>query len=76
MFAALLPVVGGLWVAAGSVSKGVSRLPLGPLLAIPLTRWVRLAQRSYQLWRKLEAECGRPLLDLHGTLDVDEGDWA
>ncbi len=35
-FAALLPVVGGLWVAASSMSKGVGRLPLGPLLAIPL----------------------------------------
>jgi eukaryotic-like serine/threonine-protein kinase len=35
-FATLLPVVGGLWVAAGSASQSVSRLPLGPLLAIPL----------------------------------------
>ena len=35
-FAALLPAVGGLWVAAGSVSNGVRRLPLGPLLAVPL----------------------------------------
>ena len=34
--AALLPFVGGLWVAAGSVSGGTSRLPLGPLLSIPL----------------------------------------
>ncbi|QIN77186.1 protein kinase [Rubrobacter marinus] len=34
--AALLPAVGGLWVAAGSVSGGTSRLPLGPLLSIPL----------------------------------------
>ena len=35
--AAMLPAVGGLWVAAGSVSGGMSRLPLGPLLSIPLT---------------------------------------
>ncbi len=35
-FAALLPVVGVLWVAAGSVEPGLRRLPLGPLLAIPL----------------------------------------
>ena len=35
-FAAMLPAVGGVWVAAGSVSKGVGQLPLGPLLAIPL----------------------------------------
>ena len=34
--AALLPAVGGLWVAASSVSGGMSRLPLGPLLSIPL----------------------------------------
>ena len=34
--AALLPAVGGLWVAAGSISGGTSRLPLGPLLSIPL----------------------------------------
>jgi sarcosine oxidase len=34
---------------------------------------VRLAQRSYPLWRELEAEYGRPLIELHGTLDV--GDW-
>jgi hypothetical protein len=34
--AAMLPAVGGLWVAAGSVSGGMSRLPLGPLLSVPL----------------------------------------
>lgn len=38
-FATLLPVVGGVWVAAGSVSRGVGRLPLGPLLAIPLAAY-------------------------------------
>jgi hypothetical protein len=35
-FAALLPAVGGLWVAASSIGQSASRLPLGPLLAIPL----------------------------------------
>jgi eukaryotic-like serine/threonine-protein kinase len=35
-FAMLLPAVGGLWVAAGSIGQSASRLPLGPLLAIPL----------------------------------------
>ncbi|HEY6751109.1 MAG TPA: serine/threonine-protein kinase [Rubrobacteraceae bacterium] len=35
-FATLLPAVGGLWVAASSMGQSVSRLPLGPLLAIPL----------------------------------------
>src|SRR5215217_6407591 len=37
--AALLPIVGGLWIAAGSLSQGVSRLPLGPLLAIPFAAY-------------------------------------
>jgi hypothetical protein len=35
-FATLLPAVGGLWVAATSIGQSASRLPLGPLLAIPL----------------------------------------
>jgi eukaryotic-like serine/threonine-protein kinase len=38
-FATLLPTVGGLWIAAGSLSQGVSRLPLGPLLAIPFAAY-------------------------------------
>ena len=42
-------------------------------LSYPDVRWVRLAQESYPLWRELEAEVGRPLLELHGTLDL--GDW-
>ena len=37
--ATLLPAIGGLWVAVGSVSGGVSRLPLGPVLAIPLAAY-------------------------------------
>ncbi len=43
-------------------------------LSYPDARWVRLAQESFPLWRELEAECGMPLLDLHGTLDL--GNWA
>jgi sarcosine oxidase len=42
-------------------------------LSYPEGRWVRLAQESYPGWRALEAECGRPLLELHGTLDL--GAW-
>jgi hypothetical protein len=38
-FATLLPAVGGMWVAASSMSRGVGRLPLGPLLAIPLAAY-------------------------------------
>jgi sarcosine oxidase len=42
-------------------------------LSYPEVRWVRLAQESYPLWRELEAEFGRELLELRGTLDL--GDW-
>lgn len=35
-FSALLPAVGGVWVVAGSVDRGARRLPLGPLLVLPL----------------------------------------
>ena len=42
-------------------------------LSYPEERWVRLAQESYPLWRELEAECGRALLEQPGTLDL--GDW-
>ena len=42
-------------------------------LSYPEERWVRLAQESYPLWRELESECGRALLEQPGTLDI--GDW-
>jgi len=42
-------------------------------LSYPEERWVRLAQESYPLWRELESECGRALLEQPGTLDL--GDW-
>ena len=32
--------------------------------------WIRLAQRAYELWRELERESGRTLLELHGLVDV------
>ena len=51
-------------------SHGASRIIR---LSYPEARWVRLAQRSYSLWRELAAECGQELLSLHGTLDL--GDW-
>lgn len=51
-------------------SHGSSRIVR---LSYPDVRWVRLAQESFPLWRKLESESGRRLLDLHGTLDL--GDW-
>jgi sarcosine oxidase len=56
--------------ARGS-SHGSSRIVR---LSYPDERWVRLAQESFPLWRELEAESGRRLLDLQGTLDL--GDWA
>jgi sarcosine oxidase len=56
--------------ARGS-SHGSSRIVR---LSYPDERWVRLAQESLLLWRELEAESGRRLVELHGTLDL--GDWA
>ena len=36
-FAVLVPVLGGVWVmGAGSASRDVGRLPLGPVLSVPL----------------------------------------
>lgn len=35
-FAALVPALGGVWVAASSYNTGASRFPLGPVLAVPL----------------------------------------
>jgi sarcosine oxidase len=32
--------------------------------------WIRLAQRAYELWRELEEESGRTLLELGGLVDV------
>jgi sarcosine oxidase len=52
-------------------SHGASRIVR---LSYPDPHWVRLAQESYPLWRELEAESGRTLLEFHGTLDL--GDWG
>jgi hypothetical protein len=35
-FSALVPALGGVWVAGGYANKDVGRLPLGPVLAVPL----------------------------------------
>lgn len=36
-FSTLVPAIGGFWVlAGGAASSGVTRLPLGPILAVPL----------------------------------------
>jgi len=51
-------------------SHGTSRIVR---LSYPDERWVRFAQETFPLWRELEAESGRRLLELHGTLDL--GDW-
>ena len=51
-------------------SHGASRIVR---LSYPETRWVRLAQEAYPLWRELEAECGRTLLEQRGAIDL--GDW-
>jgi len=32
--------------------------------------WIRLAQRAYELWRELERESGRSLLELDGLVDA------
>jgi len=32
--------------------------------------WIELAQRAYELWRELERESGRTLLELDGLVDV------
>lgn len=34
-------------------------------------RWIRMAQRAYELWRAVERESGRRLLELHGLVDVE-----
>jgi hypothetical protein len=38
-FATLLPTVGGLWVVTSSADRSMGRLPLAPLIAIPLAAY-------------------------------------
>jgi sarcosine oxidase len=52
--------------ARGS-SHGASRIFR---LSYSEDRWIRLAQRAYGLWRELERESGRTLLELDGLVDV------
>jgi sarcosine oxidase len=39
-------------------------------LAYPDPYWVRRAQEAHAGWRRLEAESGRPLLQLHGLVEL------
>jgi sarcosine oxidase len=39
-------------------------------LSYPDPQWVRLARESMDAWRELEEESGRPLLDLHGIVEL------
>lgn len=34
-------------------------------------RWIRLAQRAYELWREVERDAGQTLLELYGLVDVE-----
>jgi sarcosine oxidase len=49
-------------------SHGASRIFR---LSYPEREWVELAQRAYGLWRELEAESGRTLLELEGLVDAE-----
>ena len=49
-------------------SHGASRIFR---LSYPEREWVELAQRAYGLWRELEAESGKALLELEGLVDAE-----
>ena len=49
-------------------SHGASRIFR---LSYPEPEWVELAQRAYALWRELEEESGRQLLELEGLVDAE-----
>jgi sarcosine oxidase len=49
-------------------SHGTSRIFR---LSYPERSWIELAQRAYGLWRELERETGRTLLELDGLVDAD-----
>ena len=49
-------------------SHGASRIFR---LSYPERSWIELAQRAYGLWRELERESGRTLLELEGLIDVE-----
>ena len=67
-FAMFLPVIGGLWVAVGSLSQGTRRLPLGPLLAIPLA--------TYGLGAGLPILLGTLMRPLGAALSAAAGAYA
>jgi sarcosine oxidase len=49
-------------------SHGTSRIFR---LSYPEERWIRLAQRAFELWRELERETGTRLLVLDGLVDAE-----
>jgi sarcosine oxidase len=53
--------------SAHGSSRGATRIFR---LAYEELEWVRLAQEALGLWRELERECGEPLLELTGLLDL------
>ncbi len=68
-FAVLVPALGGIWVAgAGSASRDVGRLPLGPVLVVPLTLFVGLGAGLPLLFGALMRPLGATLSAAMGAL--------
>jgi hypothetical protein len=68
-FAVLAPVLGGVWVAgAGYASRDVGRLPLGPVLVVPLTLFVGLGAGLPLLFGALMRPLGATLSAAMGAL--------
>ena len=70
-FAVLAPTLGGVWVAgAGYASKDVARLPLGPVLSVPLTLLVGLGAGVPLLFGALMRPLGACLSAAAGALTL------
>ena len=68
-FAVLAPALGGIWVAgAGYASRDVGRLPLGPVLVVPLTLFVGLGAGLPLLFGALMRPLGATLSAAMGAL--------
>ena len=68
-FAVLAPALGGMWVAgAGYASRDVGRLPLGPVLVVPLTLFVGLGAGLPLLFGALMRPWGAALSAAMGAL--------
>ena len=68
-FAVLAPLLGGMWVAgAGYASRDVGRLPLGPVLVVPLTLFVGLGAGLPLLFGALMRPLGATLSAAMGAL--------